>query len=74
MNIHLSEKPVPKRIIWRCVPSPQSNRSWSPPRWMAIELTLRPTVGRDAAVPKKVIRIIESGCSRSGYSTHQTRI
>src|SRR5580698_8261034 len=46
-------KEIPYRIIWRWVPSPQSTRKVSPSRTTAIEDTLRSTVGRDAAVPKK---------------------
>ena len=57
-KIERTAKPVPNRIIWRCVPSPQSNSMRSPSRWTAMLLTLRPTVGRDAAVPRKVRRIM----------------
>src|SRR5579862_3121453 len=46
-------KEIPYRIIWRWVPSPQSTRMVSPSRTMAVEDTLRSTVGRDAAVPRK---------------------
>src|SRR5579862_4641652 len=46
-------KDTPYRIIWRWVPSPQSTRMVSPSRTMATEDTLRSTVGREAAVPRK---------------------
>ena len=49
----LSVNPTPYRIIWRCVPSPQSNRNVSPSRTTAMELTPRSTVGREADVPRK---------------------
>src|SRR3954464_2743467 len=48
-----SAKLIPYRIIWRWVPSPQSNISVSPSRIKAIDETLRSTVGRDAEVPRK---------------------
>jgi hypothetical protein len=44
---------MPYRIIWRCVPSPQSNINVSPSRWIASEVTFRSTVGRDADVPRR---------------------
>src|SRR4051812_23799670 len=47
-----SANDTPHRIIWRCVPSPQSNMSVSPSRWIARDETLRSTVGRDAEVPR----------------------
>src|SRR3954453_7308489 len=48
-----SAKLIPYRIIWRWVPSPQSNISVSPSRITAMDETLRSTVGRDAEVPRK---------------------
>jgi hypothetical protein len=47
-----SEKATPYRIIWRCVPSPQSKRIVSPSRTSAIDDTFLSMVGRDADVPR----------------------
>src|SRR3954469_11132899 len=48
-----SAKETPYRIIWRCVPSPQSTSNVSPSRTIATDATLRSTVGRDAEVPRR---------------------
>src|SRR6267143_256417 len=40
---------------WRCVPSPQSNRMTSGPRFTATALTFRFGVGQDPEVPRNTI-------------------
>ncbi len=49
----ISARPTSLRRSWRCVPSPQSKRSRSPPRRTSVALSARFAVGMDPDVPRK---------------------
>src|SRR5947208_15050621 len=55
---------TPKRIIWRWVHSPHSNKRVSPSRTRVMAETLRSTVGRAAEVPRKVTESMAGNIGR----------
>ena len=57
----VTSKPVPYRIVCRCVPSPQSKRYCSRPWRAESPDRYRPAVGLAADVPRKVRRSMAVG-------------